>query len=193
MRGPIANPVIPLVSTALLFGGSPVAPILADSDPLQRVRTPDRQMQGLLVSGIKRSTTLQEVVSRFGRTGWVVFLLPGRCPDALIVGCLLHTVTDYHGSRTLRIVINIGNRRPNTVTATIAHELKHALEVAESGEVVDNQTLRRFFERFGRRTIDLRGVTAYETVAAEEVEARVFDELRLGDAVADNARRARIP
>jgi hypothetical protein len=165
--------------------------LLASRDRPEHVRTPDRQIRGLLLGGIVRSPTLQEVVSRFERTTWVVFLLPGRCPDTQIVGCLLHTVTDYHGSPALRIVINPGNRRPNTVTSIIAHELKHALEVAESGEVEDNVTLRAFFRRLGRPTIDSRLVTAFETPAAEAVEARVFEELRLSDAADARARRAR--
>ena len=130
-------------------------------------------------------------MSRFDRTAWVVFLLPGRCPDVAIVGCLLHTVTTFDGAPALRIIISPGNHRPNTVTAILAHELMHALEVAESGEVVDNVTLRAFFQRRGRPIIDSRRVTAYETAAAERLEARVFEELRASDAAAAKVRRTK--
>jgi hypothetical protein len=168
-----------VIATALLLHGSSAA-----AEDQERIRTGDGRLRVLLNSGRTRSPTMRDVVARFNRTSWLVFLLPGRCPDAAIIGCLLHTVTSFEGAPALRIIISPGNRRPNTVTAVIAHELWHALEVAESGEVFDRDTLLAFFRRVGRSTIDSRRVTAYETMAAERLEVRVRYELSASDAAA---------
>jgi hypothetical protein len=57
--------------------------------------------------------------------------------------------------------------------ALLAHELRHALEIAQAPFVVDQQGMVSLFEQIGRELSPRR----YETEAALAVESRVLGEL----------------
>ena len=76
-----------------------------------------------------------------------------------------------HGTRWLRITIERNNRRLEQI-AWLAHELRHAVEVAAAPEVQDTGGLRRLYERIGRNMSDGQ----FETDAAVEAGRQALDE-----------------
>jgi len=166
-----------VVIGVLPFGGRAAAQDSAAAEII-RVRTPNKHISQLLAYGAERSPTFRELLSRLDRTRWFVFIQRGRCPQANGIGCLLHSVLDFEGSPYLRVLID--DRRlclRDRQIAVIAHELRHALEVAESPEVTDTASLVALFRRIGSADVDWFGVTTYETAAALEAGRRVAVEL----------------
>jgi hypothetical protein len=164
---------------ALLAAGVPHA---AASQPLEtdhsRIRTRNPAVVRLLADGAARSPTFAALVDRLERTRWRVFLERGRCPGAAAGACLLSFVGTYNAEPYLRVLID--ERRlghPDRQIGAIAHELQHALEVAESSDVVDTATLVALFRRIGYVRQDSSRGLAYETDAARRVGEKVLGEL----------------
>lgn len=132
----------------------------------------------LLAEAADRSVTLRSVLDQLGRTQWRVFAHYGRCPLRAAVACLLHFVGDFRGQPYLRILVDrwrLGSR--DDQMASLAHELYHALEAAESPDVVDTPSLTTFFLRIGRVSARSGNVIAYETADAVRTGTLVLREL----------------
>jgi hypothetical protein len=67
---------------------------------------------------------------------------------------------------------------PDREISTIAHELQHALEIAEAAEVIDTASLTRHFRRIGYVSADSARLVAYETAAARRTGDQVLGELQ---------------
>ena len=77
------------------------------------------------------------------------------------------------GHRYLRIQVT-GHPQSNEMIALVGHELRHALEVAESPAVRDQASLIALYERIGHRS---SGAHHYDTVAAQDTGRQVRAEL----------------
>jgi len=64
---------------------------------------------------------------------------------------------------------------PDERIAVLAHELQHVVEVAGAPDVVDPDSMRRFFRRIGY-LVNSTG-NRYETRAAQQIEHRVRQEI----------------
>ena len=80
------------------------------------------------------------------------------------------------GHRYLVIEIACGRSRLAQMS-TLAHELHHALEIAEEPSVIDARSLAAFYERVGRKTSDWGGRLTFETDAAANAGLRARREL----------------
>ena len=85
-------------------------------------------------------------------------------------------VGTQHGTRWLRVTLEAGNRRPEQM-AWLAHELRHAVEVAGAPEVQDLAGLGRLYARIGTNLGDGR----YETDAAVESGHQALREVYEAD------------
>jgi hypothetical protein len=131
-----------------------------------------------LVDARRRSATLARVVERLEQSNWKVFVQFGRCPEPATVACLLHIVGQIEGRPYLRVVVNRRDRHPDQIIATIAHELQHALEVAEApGPITDGTSMAALFRNIGHVSVHRKGVITYETDAALAVGDAVLREL----------------
>jgi hypothetical protein len=61
-------------------------------------------------------------------------------------------------------------------TAWLAHELRHAVEIADATDVRDQASLRRLYERIG--AVGRYRAQSAETAEAQEIWTTVFYELR---------------
>jgi hypothetical protein len=86
--------------------------------------------------------------------------------------------------RYLKIGLDLNCGRDRLV-ALVAHELQHAVEVAEALEVRDSESMVRLFER---STIPMFcGGGCFETQAALDVQEAVLSEIRAARAVVVSA------
>lgn len=74
--------------------------------------------------------------------------------------------------RWVRITVSIPGKRPNLLAA-LAHELQHAVEIAEASDALDQASAEALFQRIGFR----RDEAQFETQAALAVEEQVKREL----------------
>ncbi|MGH9312894.1 MAG: hypothetical protein ACRD1S_06810 [Vicinamibacterales bacterium] len=146
-------------------------------DPFKSVKVSDVVLRRLISEGHARSDISRRLVQDLDASGWLVFVQPGPCPEKAAVACLLHVVGTFEGSRYVRVLVDYRHRHPDNVIATLAHELQHALEVAQAPEVKDTATMRALFERIG--TVRVRSATAiaYATEAARRVGEQVLRDL----------------
>jgi hypothetical protein len=152
-------------------------------DSLKSVKVSHTTLSQLVSEGHARSETFRGLVNALNGSGWLVFVQPGRCPERAALACLLHIVGTFEGSRYVRVIVDYRHRHTENVIATLAHELQHALEVAQSPEVKDAASVRALFERIGSVQVRSATATAYETVAARSIGEQVLREL---DADAQN-------
>jgi len=118
-----------------------------------------------------RSGTMRGLVARLNCTDAIVYVEITGTP--VIPTARTKLVATVAGARFIRISINVawGDRDR---AALLAHELQHAVEIAEEVDVRDDDGVRRLYGRIGRS----HGADSFETDAAREVEWIVRAELR---------------
>ena len=118
-----------------------------------------------------RSILVREMLARLECTDTIVYVEITASPQ--IPRARTKLVSASSGARFLRIGINAGITNPDLVPL-LAHELQHAIEIAERDEVRDEAGVRRLFRQIGRGA----GSDSFETDAALAVEQAVRLELR---------------
>jgi len=144
-----------------------------ESAPLH-VRTADSKVLALIEAGISGSATFRSLIATLNESDVIVYIAPNLTRHT-VGGYLAHSIVAAGRYRYLRIAIAIGGTEHRLVSL-LAHELQHAVEVAQAPEARDSQSLERLFSRlavaFGC------GVTnCFETRAARDVEYIVREEL----------------
>jgi hypothetical protein len=147
-----------------------VAPVPA---PLTHVRPVTQALSGLVQDGVRRSPTLAALVDRIEASDGIVFLQSGelRRAGVRVRGGMTHAVTKTTYVRIVRI--SIESEHGDATIGTIAHELRHALEVLDDAGAVDRHTVGLLYTRIGYRV----GPGRYETDAAQTAERQVIHEL----------------
>jgi hypothetical protein len=139
--------------------------------PTPRVRPVTPFVRTLIDDTARRSLTVRDLLARLACTDTIVYVEMTAATDVPVARTKL--VASAPGVRFLRIGINV--RLPFVDLAPmLAHELQHAVEIAEHDEVTDDAGMRRLYLQIGRA----RGADRYETDAAREVEWIVRGELR---------------
>jgi len=122
--------------------------------------------------GVSHSPTFREIAARLERSDVVVYVSietrpPGRCAGAT------RFVAATPRLRFLHIALD-PDLAPKELVALLAHELQHAIEVADAPEVRDLDSFRQYYEQHGLQ--DQR-VGTYDSQAARETGRRVRAEL----------------
>jgi hypothetical protein len=163
----------------LILLATPFFAMAADSitdSPRRPIRTTDRRLRMLLEDGVRTSPTLRALVERLQTSNVVVYL---RCDG----------VTENPTDGRLTFVSSVGGYRyivirmtrllsPERQIALMAHELQHAVEIADAREVVDSESLLREYQRIGfvNPWSRLPGI-AFDTHAAVEAGTQVLREM----------------
>jgi hypothetical protein len=129
----------------------------------------------LMADGMAHSPTFRWLVDRLERSNVIVYIdvrpdMPAHLGGSLRF--LARSASDHFVKIQLNRVF-----QGRTLVALLAHELQHAVEVAESGQVDSADDLRRLYRRVGVLT----GVDRYDTVAAQRAGYVVRDELSRRD------------
>jgi hypothetical protein len=162
-----------IVTAALALADAP-----AVAAPHVRPETADAR--SLLDELTARSVTARLLVSALDRSDVIVYVRHRVFTSATLDGRTGLLESDKTGRF---VIIELACVRPRTEQlVTLAHELRHAVEIADAASVVDTRTLSALYQRIGSRMSGPTEWETYETRAAREVSLQVRREL-LGAAV----------
>jgi len=148
------------------------APNTSHADPVSHVRYVNARIAEAFDELIERSQTFRGLVAELNASDVVVYVDDGRCAAAR--SCL-HFVSAPAGTRYLRVLIN--PRQPIAIVAgELAHELRHAVEIADRAEVREVASMRTLYQEIGYSSCEPRD--CWETDAARFIEATVLNEHR---------------
>ena len=159
-----------LVALVTLF--LPAAPAASDLHRFFHVRPLDPVLSRILHESYQHSPTVRSLVDQLEQSDVIAHVV-SRTRQTTHAGTL-HFVTAGHGVRFVRITIDSALPRRSRA-AVLAHELQHAVEVAQATWVADEPSFARLYRTIGRASG--QGQMHYETAAAERIGARVFAEL----------------
>jgi PadR family transcriptional regulator PadR len=145
------------------------------SEAQTHVRTTQPAILVLVNEGKARSETFRRLVATLDASDVIVYLEP-KMTRPMLGGYLFHAVGGRGDWRYLRIAVDFQGA-PNRVISLLAHELQHAVEVAQAPEARDGESLEKMFSRLAIPG-GCGGSTCYETQASKDVESTVGDELR---------------
>jgi hypothetical protein len=158
-------PVLLLVTTVATFG-TVASPRMPD---YPHVRASDPRI--LIEEAARRSLTFAHLYARLQETDIILFVEPTRELKSSLSGRLVF-VSATPIVRYLRADIRADLGRTDMIS-TIAHEMQHALEVADATHVRDEEALAVLYRRIG---LGEHG-RVFETEIAQVVAERVRKEL----------------
>jgi hypothetical protein len=142
------------------------------SSPTRHVRAADARIAAALADGMRRSGTFAQLVLALDRSDVIVYIEMGRSLPTTLSGRLV-LAAGPEGFRYLRIQVAM-QPRSNELIALVGHELRHAIEVAESPDVRDDRTLAALYDRIGHARSKNH---QYDTIAAQSAGKQVRIEL----------------
>ena len=163
-----------LVFVAVLWmcGASP-----ADDPRLfTRVRSTERYTIALIREGYDRSGTFRHLVDTLQRSDVIVVIQRLPCAGGRIRSCLV-SVNGSVGARQIGIKIDPQHTIGDWLIVTIAHELQHAIEIAEHPEVIDGRSAIALYRQIGIGRCREGLSEECETDRALNTEKTVRDEL----------------
>jgi len=135
-----------------------------------RVRSTNRAIGSLLGEAATRSSTFRGLVHTIEQTDGIVYVESGHCLHG-VRACLSLSVTKAGEYRILRVLVDIA-ADAIALMATIAHELRHALEILTEPAVRSTTAAYLYYAREAPTTRD-----AFETEAAIAAGLAVEREL----------------
>jgi hypothetical protein len=164
------------------------------SRPVPRVRAADNRVAAAMKEGLARSASFRAIIDHINTLDVIVYAET----QPLLRGRLSGTMTWVTATKEFRYVRVSLNPDLNIaqMTASLAHELQHVVEVGEAKSIVDTKTLSDYYrvagvERYVRadewdteaaqRTGDIvrrELADAYNNDAAQSIQARRLDRGR---------------
>ena len=141
--------------------------------PDGHVRTTEPKILQLIDAGLSHSDTFRRLVATLNESDVIVYIEPKLLRRAL-GGYLAHNVVARGGYRYLHIAVETQGAERRLVSL-LAHELQHAVEVAQTPDAQDEESLQRMFARLAVK-FGCGGTTCSETQAAKDVEYIVREE-----------------
>ena len=148
--------------------------ITVQSFPDRHVRTTDPKVLALIDAGLSHSATFRRLVDILNESDVIVYVERKRTRQAQ-GGYLAHNIVISGGHRYLRIAVETQGAQRRLVSL-LGHELQHAVEVAQSPDVLDAAGLERMFSRLAIK-FGCGGTTCTETQAGKDIQHIVSEEL----------------
>jgi hypothetical protein len=189
--------VLALVSTIGFVGGAGAPAYAQGTSGESRVRSGSPKLTALIQSAEPRSHTFRALLASIEATDGIVFVEEGTCGHG-VRACLTWSVT--LAGRYRMLFIRLSTRAGDVdLTASIAHELQHALEVLGVRSLRTSSAIGNFY----RATRQSSTRPAFETALAIQTGNAVAREMQhsrarekrearsaASDAVADRLRGA---
>lgn len=125
---------------------------------------PEGGMKRLVDEAARRSPSLRESIDRLEALAVTVYIRPKVFARSDLLGRV--ALQSSVGSRRYLVIELACGRSELTQMTALAHELFHALEIAEEPSVVNASTMAAFYSRIGTQTGDSGGLRTFETEAA---------------------------
>jgi hypothetical protein len=168
--------LLALPAATLANGDTPPAGAAANPTGGARVRPYDRRSAALVVEGLHRSERLRLLIDQLEQRHVIVYVQMQPSLKGRLAGSLTW-VAGTREFRYVRVSLNPELRGPAAI-ATLAHELQHALEVANEPSIIDAKSLSVYYRRNG---INMSARHAgWDTEAARTVGDEVRQELAHG-------------
>jgi hypothetical protein len=108
------------------------------------LRAVNRGAAALLQAGSARSSTFRALAAAIDRSDLIVYVdaRPAALPGSL------QLVAATPACRFVRVLVRTPGL-PSEQVAWLAHELRHAVEIAEAPEIRDQDSLRRYYQHVG--------------------------------------------
>ena len=145
-------------------------PISAVGGGPPRLRVEDPHLARMIEDGSQRSPSFHAIVQDIKASNVVVYVQFGKCQPH--VDACLEYVTWAAPFLYLKATMDPFEKPESVIVGLVAHELQHALELAE-GDIRTGEQFGAFYEAHGRR-----GSAGYETDAALAAGVRVEHEFR---------------
>jgi hypothetical protein len=163
----IALGVLLLVSSLM----TPAVPFVQGG----HVRTNDPDVRDLIAGGVQRSSIFRDLVARLGVSDVIVYIENDCSMPAFLFG---RTNFMSSGGGMRYVMIGIACARVDRErVAILAHELQHAIEIAGSPSIVDQDSLAAQYRRIGFMSDGFTPGKGYDTRAAIDTGRRVWLEL----------------
>jgi hypothetical protein len=161
------------VTAILLFA----SPLLAQNQPVgpPHIRPESRALRELVDDAVRRSSAVRDLIDRIDRSDLIVYIRTRRFESSDLDGRvgMLSTAGKYR-----YVVVELACGRLDYLQmATLGHELRHVVEIADEPSIVDARSLANHYERIGVRTSSMTGNKTFETSAAREAGVQVRREL----------------
>jgi len=166
---PAGNSKTPVTSAAP--SPADVAATLLAADT-RRLRAATPTVGALIKDGVRRSRTFAGLVNDLHRTNVIIYVETSMGLPVEVAGRILFAGA-AGDQRYLRVQVRATLGRDQMI-AVIAHELRHALEVADERNVITEKALEDFYRRIGDSPHAGGG---YDTEAARVVQRIVRTEL----------------
>jgi hypothetical protein len=153
-------------------------PALAE-EPVTHVHVGDHELKSIMDHGMSGSPTLRQIVAALDAAPIQIFV---GC-DALMPRSLsgrLNLVSTVGGVRYVRIAIRCSLSSQRQLSY-IAHELQHALEIADNSAIADLDSMESYYADYGFSTHMSPSTRTFETDAAIEIQRRVDEEMEEAD------------
>lgn len=136
----------------------------------------------LLDELVARSPIARDLVDRLDRSDLIVYVTYRWFSTQTLHGRIGFPAAGSH-RRLLVIELEPRQNRSDQLAA-LAHELQHAVEIADAPAVSDARSLAALYTAIGLLTGNAAGAETYETVAAAETGRRVKSEIANASAAA---------
>ena len=133
-------------------------------------------MRKLIDEGMRESPSLHALVRRLEQSDVVVYVECDARMESRVSGRLIFV----SAAGGLRYVVVRLARLPSRAKqiAILAHELQHAVEIADTPSIVDGPSMAREYQRFGHiNQWSVSDGIAFDTDAAVEMGQKVLGEL----------------
>ncbi len=165
------------VVVTVLSLGSSLQPAYAEQprDGSPHVRTNDSRMRAAIADGIAGSAVFRDLVAQLDASDVIVYVENDCLMPAPLAGRLTF-MSSAGGLRyvLVRIACTLEGRAQ---IAMLGHELRHAVEIADAGSIVDQPSLAEAYQRIGFLSGVMRAGPGYDSHAAIETGRRVWEEL----------------
>ena len=139
------------------------------------VRTNDSRMRAVIADGIAGSAFFRDLVAQLDASDVIAYVESDCLMPPPLAGRL--TFMSSAGGRRyvmVRIACSLEGRGQ---IAMLGHELRHAVEIADTDSVVDEPSLAQAYRRIGFASNAVRPGAGYDSKVAIEAGRRVWDEL----------------
>lgn len=141
-----------------------------------RLKPADAEMRRILVDGHRRSETFRALVGEIQRSRVIVIIQFGLCANGRFRSCVTNVDGDAR-QRNVRVKINT-RMNADRLIATLAHELRHVLEILADPDATNGDRTLALYRRIGEGACRKGLSDACETKAALDTEQQVLEEIR---------------